>query len=172
MTAHGSKGQEFEYVFIMNAVDRKWGSRSHKESIKLPTKIYRGVADSAMAGGGDADVAADDEDAKAADALADERNVLRGATRARKELFVTMAKNDRDGKEQLPTQFIAELAPEILAPLDVNAYEKDFAEIARRSSRAGTSERGRFACHKTAGAQRQGIFERALSCAGDFRHGT
>ena len=43
MTAHSSKGQEFEYVFIMNAVDRKWGSRTHKESIKLPTKIYRGA---------------------------------------------------------------------------------------------------------------------------------
>ncbi len=110
MTAHGSKGQEFEYVFIINAVDRKWGSRSHKESIKLPTKIYRGVADEA-------------------DELADERNVFYVAlTRARKELFITMAKNDRDGKEQLPTQFIAELKENILAPLDVSAYEKDFAE--------------------------------------------
>jgi len=124
MTAHGSKGQEFEYVFIINGVDRKWGSRTHKESIKLPTKIYRGVAEATSA----AD-AANDEDAKAASELADERNVFYVAlTRARKELFITMAKNDRDGKEQLPTQFIAELKEEILAPLDVSLYEKDFAE--------------------------------------------
>ena len=60
---------------------------------------------------------------------ADERNVFYVAlTRARKELFITMAKNDRDGKEQLPTQFIAEMKEDILAPLDVSAYEKDFAE--------------------------------------------
>jgi DNA helicase-2/ATP-dependent DNA helicase PcrA len=123
MTAHGSKGQEFEYVFIMNAVDRKWGSRSHKESIKLPTKIYRGVAEATSDG------AADDEDAKAASELADERNVFYVAlTRARKELFITMAKTDRDGKEQLPTQFITELKENILAPLDTASYEKDFAE--------------------------------------------
>jgi DNA helicase-2/ATP-dependent DNA helicase PcrA len=119
MTAHGSKGLEFDYVFIMNAVDRKWGSRSHKESIKLPTKIYRGVAE---ATGGDAD-------AKAASELADERNVFYVAlTRARKEVFITMAKNDRDGKEQLPTQFIAALKENILAPLDTAPYENDFAE--------------------------------------------
>jgi DNA helicase-2/ATP-dependent DNA helicase PcrA len=113
MTAHGSKGLEFDHVFIMNAVDRKWGSRSHKESIKLPTKIYR------------AGVAAEDND----DADADERNVFYVAlTRARREVFITMAKSDRDGKEQLPTQFIAALKENILAPLDVDAYENDFAE--------------------------------------------
>jgi DNA helicase-2/ATP-dependent DNA helicase PcrA len=115
MTAHGSKGLEFDYVFIMNAVDRKWGSRSHKESIKLPTKIYRGVAETA--------------DEKEESDIADERNVFYVAlTRARKELFITMAKNDRDGKEQLPTQFIAELKENILAPLDTALYENDFAE--------------------------------------------
>ena len=129
MTAHGAKGLEFDYVFIMNSVDRKWGSRSHKESIKLPTKIYRGVAEAAGAAAGGGVAAADDEDAKAASELADERNVFYVAlTRARKELFITMAKNDRDGKEQLPTQFIAELNEEILAPLDVAVYEKDFAD--------------------------------------------
>jgi DNA helicase-2/ATP-dependent DNA helicase PcrA len=128
MTAHGSKGLEFDHVFIMNAVDRKWGSRSHKESIKLPTKIYRGVADAA-GNGAVAGADSDDEDAKAASELADERNVFYVAlTRARKEVFITMAKNDRDGKEQLPTQFIAALGENILAPLDVSAYENDFAE--------------------------------------------
>ena len=44
MTAHRSKGLEFDYVFIMNAVDRKWGSRFHRENIKLPSKIYRALA--------------------------------------------------------------------------------------------------------------------------------
>ena len=49
-------------------------------------------------------------------------------TRARKELFVTLSKIDREGKEQLPTQFIAELSEDILAPYDVSSYEIDFAQ--------------------------------------------
>jgi DNA helicase-2/ATP-dependent DNA helicase PcrA len=127
MTAHGSKGLEFDYVFIMSAVDRKWGGRSRKESIKLPTKIYRAGAAAAIGApasdgddGGGEDETIDD---------ADERNVFYVAlTRARKELFITMAKVDQSAKEQLPTQFIAALKENILAPLDTTAYEKDFAE--------------------------------------------
>lgn len=108
MTAHRAKGLEFDAVFVMNAVDGKWGSRHRRESIKLPTKIYRSATE--------------------ADDNADERNVFYVAlTRARKELFVTMSTTDRDGKEQLPTQFIAELKPEILAPYDAAPYEQDFA---------------------------------------------
>jgi DNA helicase-2/ATP-dependent DNA helicase PcrA len=117
MTAHRAKGLEFDVVFIMNAVDRKWGSRFHRESIKLPTKIYRGT----QAGAAEADDESATDDA-------DERNVFYVAlTRARKELFITMSKTDRDGKEQLSTQFIAELKENILAPYDSAAYEKDFA---------------------------------------------
>jgi DNA helicase-2/ATP-dependent DNA helicase PcrA len=120
MTAHGSKGLEFDYVFIINAVDRKWGSRTHKESIKLPAKIYRGVRASADATRDDEDEASDN---------ADERNVFYVAlTRARKEVFITMPRVDRDAKEQLPTQFIAALKEDILTSLDVSSYEKDFAE--------------------------------------------
>ncbi|HUC01929.1 MAG TPA: ATP-dependent DNA helicase [Candidatus Paceibacterota bacterium] len=127
MTAHRAKGLEFDVVFIMNAVDGKWGSRRRREAIKLPTRIYRAMAEGAATGAAaDAD-GANDDDASAIDD-ADERNVFYVAlTRARKELFVTLAKADRDGKEQLPTQFIAELKENILAPLDVAPYEKDFA---------------------------------------------
>ncbi len=123
MTAHGSKGLEFDYVFIMDAVDRKWGSRMHKESISLPTKIYRGVKD-VPAGAGSRD-----EEDEGANDDADERNVFYVAlTRARKEIFITMPRVDQAAKEQLPTKFVAGLTEDILKPLDVSAYEKDFAE--------------------------------------------
>jgi DNA helicase-2/ATP-dependent DNA helicase PcrA len=125
MTAHGSKGLEFDYVFIMNAVDRKWGSRSHKESIKLPTKIYRGAKDIAPVGNENDD----DDAAAAASDNADERNVFYVAlTRARKEVFITMPKVDQGAKEQLPTQFIAAMKDDVLKSQDVTLYEKDFAE--------------------------------------------
>jgi DNA helicase-2/ATP-dependent DNA helicase PcrA len=143
MTAHRSKGLEFEYVFIINAVDRKWGSRFHRESIKLPTKIYRTLAAAPGVAGG-ADAADDDSDGEAAASDdTDERNVFYVAlTRARKELWVTRALTDREGKEQLPTQFIAELKENILTPYNTAPYEKDFAahraEIEFASSGGGT----------------------------------
>jgi DNA helicase-2/ATP-dependent DNA helicase PcrA len=112
MTAHRSKGLEFAYVFIMNAADRTWGSRYHREAIKLPKKIYRvfKAVESDLNGRESDD--------------ADERNVFYVAlTRAKRGVFVTFAKTDRDGKEVLPTQFIAEMKENILSPLDVSRYE-------------------------------------------------
>ncbi len=73
-----------------------------------------------MSGAADGDDEADD--------LADERNIFYVAlTRARKGLFITLAKTDQSAKEQLPTQFIAALGETILAPYDVAPYEDDFA---------------------------------------------
>jgi DNA helicase-2/ATP-dependent DNA helicase PcrA len=135
MTAHGSKGLEFETVFIMNAVDGKWGSRFHRESIKLPNAIYQSLAVSKKAGTKgnslDSDDAENENEASenmGSEADADERNIFYVAlTRAKKEVFITLAETDREGKEQLPTQFIAELKEDILTPLDTSAYEADFA---------------------------------------------
>ena len=117
MTAHRSKGLEFTYVFIMNAADRTWGSRFHREAIKLPKKIYRVLEK----------VEADLENKEDEDA--DERNVFYVAlTRAKQKVFITLSKVDRDGKETLPTQFIAEMKRDVLAPIDVSKYEKDIAD--------------------------------------------
>jgi DNA helicase-2/ATP-dependent DNA helicase PcrA len=143
MTAHRSKGLEFDYVFIMGAVDRKWGSRFHRESLKLPKGIYKTLA---VASAQDAltivEAEIEDNDGDDDD-NADERNVFYVAlTRARKEVFITMSKADREGKELLPTQFIAELKPEILAPYDVETYEAEFAKH-RDEIDFGTGEEGK-----------------------------
>ena len=118
MTAHRSKGQEFDRVFVMGAVDRKWGSRFRRESIKLPKGIYRVLE------GADRELA-DEDDGPNDDA--DERNVFYVAlTRARNEVFVTMSDTDREGREQLPTKFIAELKNDVLTPYDTAPYENEF----------------------------------------------
>lgn len=116
MTAHKSKGQEFDYVFVMNAVDGKWGSRYKHEHIRLPKSIYRtlGEIDEKFDGASQDD--------------SDERNLFYVAlTRARKELFVTQSARDREGRELVPTQFAQELQENLLAPLDVTKYETKFA---------------------------------------------
>ncbi len=112
MTAHKSKGLEFEYVFIVNAIDGKWGSRRRLEHIKLPRKIYAILED--------AETTLEKDD--------DERNLFYVAiTRAKKEIFITWSGTGRNGREQLPSQFINDIKPELIAPCDAEPYEKEYA---------------------------------------------
>jgi DNA helicase-2/ATP-dependent DNA helicase PcrA len=118
MTAHKAKGQEFDYVFIMNAVDGKWGSRYKHEHIRLPPAIYRTLAE--------VDEKLDDGDGSHDDN--DERNLFYVAlTRARKEIIITQSSRDRSGRELVPSQFMQELPENLLAPMNVTKYETDFA---------------------------------------------
>ena len=41
MTAHRSKGLEFERVYIINAADKVWGNRRMFSSFELPEAVYR-----------------------------------------------------------------------------------------------------------------------------------
>jgi len=113
MTAHKSKGQEFEQVFIMNAFDGKWGSRRRMEHIKLPLRMYRTLVSV-------------EEDLTGAD---DERNIFYVAlTRAKKALYISYSTFNRDGREQLPTRFIQEMKGGLLSRMDITHYERAFAE--------------------------------------------
>jgi DNA helicase-2/ATP-dependent DNA helicase PcrA len=125
MTAHKSKGQEFDYVFIMGAVDGKWGSRYKHEHIRLPKAIYRTLVEV------DEKLEAADTDATGVGSTLDdndERNLFYVAlTRARKEIIITQSARDRGGRELVPSQFMQELPEDLLAPMDVAKYETDFA---------------------------------------------
>jgi DNA helicase-2/ATP-dependent DNA helicase PcrA len=150
MTAHKSKGLEFDYVFIMGAVDRKWGSRFKREKLTLPKGIYKALAAAAQEAARVVEAAEAEIEDGDDDDNADERNVFYVAlTRARKEVFITMSKADREGKELLPTQFIAELKPnregrgnEVLALYDTEAYEAEYAKH-RDEIDFGTGEEGK-----------------------------
>lgn len=112
MTAHKSKGLEFEYVFIVNAIDGRWGSRRRREHIKLPRQIYENLRSA--------------EDTFEKDD--DERNLFYVAvTRAKKEIFITWSETNRDRREQLGTQFIQEIRPELIVSCDTEPYEKEFS---------------------------------------------
>jgi DNA helicase-2/ATP-dependent DNA helicase PcrA len=91
MTAHKSKGLEFDYVYIVGAYDGHWGNKARRTYFN--TDI---VAGSLTDGNID-----------------DERRLFYVAlTRARKEVTVTYAKENNDGRELLPTQFIGEISDE------------------------------------------------------------
>lgn len=43
MTAHKAKGKEFEHIFLIKFVDKKWGNNKERELIKLPENILETV---------------------------------------------------------------------------------------------------------------------------------
>ncbi len=86
MTAHGSKGQEFDYVLIPYANDESWIGRNRGSSFVLPKK------------------SATDSD------MRDVRRLFYVAlTRARKHVEVLSSLEESDGKELSPLRFISEL---------------------------------------------------------------
>lgn len=113
MTAHKSKGLEFDVVYIMNAIEGRWGGRRHAEHIRIPKRIYGTLEKMEERFSGTSDD--------------DERNLFYVAlTRARREAIITCAERGGDGREQLPSQFIGELRSELVARESAEAYEKGF----------------------------------------------
>jgi DNA helicase-2/ATP-dependent DNA helicase PcrA len=87
MTTHKSKGLEFEYVYIIGAYDGHWGNKTRR-SFFSTIKTSESTMD-------------------------DERRLFYVAlTRARKEVTITYPKENSEGRELLPAQFIDEIAPE------------------------------------------------------------
>ena len=97
MTAHGSKGQEFNIVFILNCFDKKWGnSSSHGARFKLPYVYFDNIA-----------LSPDDPNA-------DERRLFFVAlTRAKSQIIITYPKKSIEGKDIFPSQFIFEITQEL-----------------------------------------------------------
>lgn len=95
MTAHGSKGLEFDYVYIVKAHDGHWSNRRTVEHIKLPENILGALEGAAAAQSKDDD---------------DRRLFYVALTRARKGVSISYSRHSPEGKEQLPAQFIEEIA--------------------------------------------------------------
>lgn len=97
MTAHRSKGLEFDYVYIINAYNGHWGNRKRIEKLKL---LAVKPLTSELSG---------------STAQDDDRNLFYVAmTRAKKEVTISYAKLSLEQREQLPSQFIGELKQELI----------------------------------------------------------
>jgi len=103
MTAHKSKGLEFDYVYIINLVDGHWGNKRDMRKFKLPISSV---------------------DILTYDAIEDERRLFYVAlTRARKHIVLTYAKLADDGKALLPSQFLGELDPSLVKISETKEWE-------------------------------------------------
>lgn len=104
MTAHGSKGLEFRQVYIVRATDGHFGHRRAQGSL-LPSE--------------------------AGDESAERRLFYVALTRARQGVTITYAQTARDGRPQLPTQYIAEIRDEYLEQLTAPELAADVVEHLR-----------------------------------------
>ena len=120
-TAHRSKGQEYDYVYIIGAVDGHWGGR----------RIYDKLSFSFL--DGQAKLAGDKDEEE------EKRLFYVALTRAREQVTVTYSRKRSDGRENLPSRFIDEMG-ELggkAAKLDTGEREKASLEdpIARYQER-------------------------------------
>lgn len=99
MTAHGSKGLEFEHVYIMNTARSNWEKSRSFPGITLPLERYSGDLD-------------------------DERRLFYVAvTRAKQSLSISSSKRDWSGRAMEPSQFISELGDDAIQRESVESFE-------------------------------------------------
>ncbi len=121
LTAHGAKGREFDYVFVLGVNDKSWGNNAKsKRLFRLP-----------YASMGTVTTDLDQEDKNA-----DERRLFYVAlTRARTQVLLTYAKANLEGKELTASQFISELSDQETSlgnEVEVQQFESWIAENGAR----------------------------------------
>lgn len=110
MTAHKSKGLEFEVVYVPHMTDRVWGSKHSRDLFALPIVKHEV---------GEFDVVEDDE----------RRLLYVAMTRAKLCLRLSSSDQNQDGKEQTSSRFLTGLREELLAHGDNEAFIGSFSPV-------------------------------------------
>lgn len=117
MTAHRSKGLEFDYVFITGVNDGTWGNQKKRELLPLLSQVFSLFE------------TVPGEDKTASDDTMEERRLFYVAlTRARKHVTLSYALQREDGKEILPSQFIGEIKEELVSFVDTEKFVHSWPE--------------------------------------------
>jgi DNA helicase-2/ATP-dependent DNA helicase PcrA len=91
LTAHGSKGLEFEYVFLIGCNKKIWDSKGRNHGFSYPDTLTQASADDLS----------QKEEAR--------RLFYVAMTRAKQHLLISYSGKDKNGKEQEASQFIGEI---------------------------------------------------------------
>jgi len=94
LTAHGSKGLEFEHVFLVGCDKKTWDSKGRNMGFSFPDTLTQG---------GDDDIAQKEES---------RRLFYVALTRAKQHLVISYANKDKSGKDQEASQFVGEILAE------------------------------------------------------------
>ncbi|GIW59735.1 MAG: hypothetical protein KatS3mg087_0801 [Patescibacteria group bacterium] len=109
LTAHKSKGLEYEYVFLPQCTDANWGANRVRELIKLPPQMI-----------------AYDTTILSKQEIEDERRLFYVAiTRTKKNLNISFAKMNEQSKVASPSRFIGEIDELKLEKVEMSDYRGD-----------------------------------------------
>lgn len=112
MTAHKSKGLEFDTVIVPHLVDSAWDGKAQRRLFKLP---HLGPIDSGLE----------------QEPIEDERRLLYVAlTRAKRTLLLSSAETNADAKVLTHARLLDEIDPEFVTERSTEAVEVDFDPIA------------------------------------------
>ena len=107
MTAHKSKGLEFEVVFAPHLVDSAWGGKRQRELFKIPRSVPA-----------------------PSDAEDDEKRLLYVLmTRAKRTLHLSSSELNADGRPLTPSRLLFELDEENLTAESTDAAEANFSPL-------------------------------------------
>ena len=114
MTAHKSKGLEFDIVYIPNVYDGHWGNkRKRGQFVSLPWSYLTIQNDTAL----------DDENE-------DERRLFYVAmTRAKKQIFMTYSQTNSNGKNNILSQFVQEISDKNKVFIDITTENNIFQKV-------------------------------------------
>lgn len=111
MTAHGSKGLEFKYVFIVGSNADLWEKkRANNKGYKIPPNVFATISN-----------AKDNEELR--------RLFYVALTRAEQHLYISYSKFKNDGKEIEPSMFIAEIQETYKLPVEKIALDEETISI-------------------------------------------
>lgn len=106
MTAHKSKGLEFDLVFIPQCTDSIWSSTGKGDSLPLPENVLK--------------------NSPSHEAVEDERRLFYVVmTRARKRLILSRASCNEQGKSQTPSIFLEEIPKNFIQEQNTEAIEDE-----------------------------------------------
>lgn len=112
MTVHKAKGKEFEHVFLVKFIDKKWGNNKERELIKLPENILETSA------------------ILQKEKNEDERRLFYVAlTRAKKQIHISLSEKyqfSNSEKKSNSSLFLSELPPLLILRMDTSEHEKKY----------------------------------------------
>ncbi len=100
MTAHKSKGLEFEYVFVTGVTEAMWGNTRDNKKFDLPFASSSHIDD-------------------------DRRLFYVALTRAKKKAIISYGTSESDGRTLLPSQFILTIDPTLVEKPDFSKAEEE-----------------------------------------------
>ncbi len=132
MTAHKSKGMEFQIVFLPGLVDKTWGNTRNFGGIPLPQITnykLQTTSGGAMLTNENPKLKTDKTKVESDDNEEERRIFFVALTRAKSEIFLSYAETDFTGRAKSPSQFWHEVPDALMTDLTGEMLEEDLQKL-------------------------------------------